>query len=73
VELPERITAWRKYVGMSVSALAEKCDVSAAAVYQWEAGETSPPIERIQQIAEAFDTTLAKFFGEVPKRKARAS
>lgn len=45
----------RLNAGKSVSEVAHELGISEAAVYQWEAGDTSPRIEKL--------VTLARFFG----------
>ncbi len=76
VKIPQRITAWRKHAGLSVAVFADKCGVSTAAAYQWEAGDSTPTLDRLEKIVEACGTTLADFFGELPdepKKRAKAS
>lgn len=76
MELGERIAAWRTVKGLSRDELAEKVGVTVAAVYQWEGtGEhkTKPSTDNLEKIAEAFGVTLERFYGRLPKPKARVA
>jgi len=74
MELPERITAWREYRGMTRQELATEVGVTRAAAYHWEATDetgVSPRQETLEKIVAAFKITMAQFWGPIPtKRKA---
>jgi len=74
MDLSKRIVAWRRFRGLSREQLASSVGVSAAAVYQWEGtgeSKTQPRTANLAKIADAFDVSLAEFFGRVPKRFRR--
>ena len=55
--LGERITHYRKKIGLTQEGLAEKCSVSAQAVSKWENDITAPDITLIAPLAELFKIT----------------
>lgn len=82
-ELGERIVSWREHRGLTQVELAKavvrhrrargerdaKCSPSAVA--QWELNQTSPTQPNMQAMCDAFEITLAQFWGRVPARKKR--
>lgn len=61
---------------MSKAELARRTEYSSAAVAQWEdtgPDGTEPTHESVQRIAKAFELSLSEFWGDPPKKKARAS
>ena len=69
-DLSKRIVAWRLFTGLSREQLASSVGVSVAAVYQGEGtgeSKTQPSTTNLAKIADAFDVSLAVFFGRVPK------
>jgi transcriptional regulator with XRE-family HTH domain len=74
VRISERITRWREDREMTKAELARQCDVSSAAVAQWESGDTEPTHDSVEAIAKALDISLSDFWGDPPTRKrAKAS
>jgi transcriptional regulator with XRE-family HTH domain len=74
VKLNERITRWRESRGLTKSELARRVEVSSAAVAQWENPDgTEPTHKSVEAIAKALDISLSQFWGDPPKRKAKAS
>jgi len=74
MDLSKRIASWRKFRGLSREQLASSVGVTAAAVYQWEGtgeSKTLPRTANLAKIADAFDVSLAEFFGRVPKVNRR--
>ena len=71
MDLSKRIASWRQFRGLSREQLASSVGVSVAAVYQWEGSsaksKTLPSTTNLAKIADAFDVSLAEFFGRVPK------
>lgn len=59
------IRARREAIGMSVADLAAMLpDVTASAIYQWEAGRHSPPADLFPVIAAALKTRVRKLMPE---------
>ena len=74
MKLSERINRWRESrSGLTKAELARKVGVSSAAVAQWESGDTEPTHDSVEAIAKAIGISLPEFWGDPPKRKARAS
>lgn len=75
MKLSERITRWRESREPEVTKaeLARRVGVTPEAVIQWEQGKTQPTHSNIELIADALGLTLAGFWGEPPKREAKAS
>lgn len=76
MDLGERIASWRLAKGMSRESLASAVGVSVAAVYQWEGtgeSKTLPSTANLEKIAAAFGLTLERFFGRIPKARAKAA
>lgn len=68
-----RLSGWLEHRGMNQAALARAVGVSTSAVAQWTNGSTTPSPESMDRIVGAFETTIAEFWGDQAKRKARAS
>ena len=64
------IASRRKELRVSQKDLAEKLNVTAGAVSQWEHGRTMPDITMYPKIADALNTTVAALFGEEQKEPA---
>lgn len=61
---------------MTKADLARACDVSSAAVAQWENEDgTEPTHDSVEKIAKAIGVSLSVFWGEppAPTKKAKAS
>lgn len=74
MQVSERITKWREWAGISKAELSRRVGVSSSAVAQWENDPgTTPTVDNLTAIAEACGISLSMFWGEIPKRNARAS
>ncbi len=62
-DLP-RIQAWRLSRGLSVSALAKRAGLSAAALEALESGETDPPASLLNAVATAFGMPTSWLFAD---------
>lgn len=58
MKLSEKILSLRKKEGWSQEELAFKLDISRQAVYKWEAGESTPEIEKIKMLAKVFNVSF---------------
>ena len=56
----------REASGKSVAVAAEEIGVTAAAIYQWENGQTFPDARRLAKIAEVYGTTVDALLREEP-------
>jgi len=63
-EIGERIKARRVMLGISQSALAEKCGISFQQIQKYEHGTNSLRISRMKMIADALDVPPVYFFGD---------
>jgi len=52
-EFSKRLTVLREAAGLSVSELADKCDMNRQAIYKLESGESNPTWETVQKLALA--------------------
>lgn len=76
MELGERIREWREWKGWTQAQLADEAKLSRASVCQYEgAGKyhSSPSQNALSAIVKALGLDLAKFYGSIPKRKARSA
>lgn len=48
----------RTRAGLKVTEVAKAMDVTEVCVYQWEAGDTKPRIEKLVKLAELFGITV---------------
>lgn len=53
--LKENIKYYRKAKGLTQAEVADKLNVARATVTQWETGDTSPKVERLEKLAEIFE------------------
>ena len=60
----DKINALRKRKGWSQEELANQLDVSRQAIYKWEAGLTTPELEKIKKLTEIFDTTFEELLND---------
>lgn len=58
----QRIRALREMQGLSLRALAERCDLSVNAISRIERGENSPTVGSLQLIATALKVPITEFF-----------
>lgn len=76
MDLGARIAAWRKNRGLTQRELAEAIGVTAAAVYQWEGtgdSHTTPSQGNLEKVVGVLGLTMERFYGAIPKVKAKAS
>ncbi len=59
----DRITHLRKELGIKQLTLAEMLDVTPNLISKYENGYTSPPLDKLAQIAEALNTTTDYLLG----------
>lgn len=64
MEFGEKLRSLRTKAGLTQLDIAEKLDVSAAAIGAWENGRAKPRLTKLGQLAELFDTTIAELMGE---------
>jgi len=69
--LPERITQARELAGQTKTELAERLDVSVAAVSQWEDGSKNPTAENLVAIGRALDVPVALLLKPIPGEVSR--
>jgi len=62
IEIATRIREMREQRSLSQRALAEAAGVSAAALSQIEARQTSPSVATLEKLAEGMDVSVAAFF-----------
>jgi hypothetical protein len=80
MNLGERIDAWCKATDKSYQDLADACDITVAAVYQWvgtgrgrKKKQTKPELGHLEiVVGKVFGLSMEQFYGDVPA-KARAS
>ncbi len=59
-----KLTALRKYNGLSQESLAEKIGVSRQAVSKWERGESSPDTENLLALSRLYSVSLDDILGD---------
>lgn len=64
MKIGENIKFFRKKECLSQEELAEKCKVSRQAVTKWEAGESTPSIEKLITLAEIYDVSIDELVGK---------
>lgn len=64
MEFGDKLRSLRTKAGLTQLDIAEKLDVSAAAIGAWENGRAKPRLTKLGQLAELFDTTVADLMGE---------
>ena len=63
MSLGQRISAYRKDLGLSQEALGEKLGVSRQAVSKWETDVASPDMENLLALARLFGVSVAELTG----------
>lgn len=66
----EIITKYRKALGLTQEALAQKLGVTNQAVSKWESGQSCPDIALLPQIADLFGISLDALFGREETKQA---
>lgn len=64
MDFAQKLRQMREIAGLTQGDLADKLDVSRPAVSSWESGKIRPRLNKLQQLAELFDTTVAELMGE---------
>lgn len=64
---PNRISALRQGLGLSVEEFAERLGVSRQTVYDWESGEREPSLANLLKIVNITRAKLENFFTSDPK------
>ena len=64
MDFAQKLRQMRENAGLTQGDLADKLDVSRPAVSSWESGKIRPRLNKLQQLAELFDTTVADLMGE---------
>ena len=57
----EKVANYRKNLGLTQEALADKCSVTRQAVAKWEKGESMPDIYTIARLAKLFSVSIEDF------------
>ena len=66
----EIIARYRKELGLTQEALAQKLGVTNQAVSKWESGQSCPDIALLPLLADLFGITIDELFGREPKAVA---
>lgn len=64
MDFAQKLRQMREKAGLTQGDLADKLDVSRPAVSSWESGKIRPRLNKLQQLAELFDTSVADLMGE---------
>ena len=67
MEFGEKLRSLRMKAGLTQLDIAEKLDVSAAAIGAWENGRAKPRLTKLGQLAELLGTSAADLMGETPE------
>lgn len=66
----EIIAVYRKKLGLTQEALANRLGVTNQAVSKWELGQSCPDITLLPVLADLFGITIDQLFGREPKQEA---
>lgn len=64
MDFAHKLRQMREKAGLTQGDLADKLDVSRPAVSSWESGKIRPRLNKLQQLADLFDTTVDDLMGE---------
>ena len=64
MDFAQKLRKLREAAGLSQGDVAEKLDVSRPAVSSWESGKIRPRLNKLNQLADLFGTTVADLMGE---------
>lgn len=64
MDFAQKLRQMREKSGLTQGDLADKLDVSRPAVSSWESGKIRPRLNKLQQLADLFNTTVADLMGE---------
>lgn len=67
MEFGKKLRSLRIKAGLTQLDIAEKLDVSAAAIGAWENGRAKPRLTKLGQLAELLGTSAADLMGETPE------
>lgn len=67
MEFGEKLRSLRIKAGLTQLDIADKLDVSAAAIGAWENGRAKPRLTKLGQLAELLGTSAADLMGETPE------
>ena len=65
----EKLLELRKKEGLSQEELADKVDVSRQTVSKWEAGQTTPEMEKLLELSKLFNISLDELTGNEVEKK----
>lgn len=71
IELGERIAGWRHARGWSQAELADKLELTAGAVSNWEVNSEVPTGKNLQKLVDALEVTMQQFWGRIPPPKKK--
>lgn len=54
----------RENAGLTIAEAAKKLDITPAAIYQWEKGQTFPEARRLSEIAAVYGCTVDELLKE---------
>lgn len=63
---PGKLQSMRLARGLTLAALANKINLSAAAVSKWERGRSTPEIENVEKVAEVLECKIEQLFSARP-------
>ena len=64
MDFAQKLRKLREEAGYSQGDVADRLDVSRPAVSSWESGKVRPRLNKLEQLADLFDTTVADLMGE---------
>lgn len=64
MDFAQKLRKLREEVGYSQGDVADRLDVSRPAVSSWESGKVRPRLNKLEQLADLFGTTVADLMGE---------
>ena len=64
MDFSQRVRSYRNKFSFTQDDVARKLGVTSSAVSTWEAGRARPRLDKLQQLAELFGTTVADLMGE---------
>lgn len=64
MDFAQKLRQMREKAGLTQGDLADKLDISRPAVSSWESGKIRPRLNKLQQLADLFDTTVADLMGD---------
>ncbi len=71
IALGERIASWREHRGLTQVALAERLELTAGAIANWEVNTAVPTGKHLHELVDVLGLTMQQFWGRVPARKKK--